>query len=127
MLCRTSDTGQQLMLNSDMALILDPFGGSTDTSGEPSCTYETCPASPTLSIAEEYAADNDLFVKEFVDVFVKMLTKGYDICDLTVVPSNDSGQQVEALYGIPAIKQSCGVSTISPAAVGPTTAGDFPP
>jgi hypothetical protein len=119
---RTSTTGQQLMLNSDMMLIKDVFAGSAQTKGEPTCTYDTCPASPTLPIAQEFAADNDLFVKEFTRAYVKMLTKGYDICTLAVVPSKGSGPEVDAVYEIPAVNAACGV--VSPASE-PTTAGVF--
>lgn len=115
------------MLNSDMVLIKDVFDGSTKDKGEPTCTYAECPDSPTLSIAEEYAADNALFVKEFTAAYIKMLTKGNDFCDLEVVPSKGSGAEIEQLYGVTAIKQGCGVSALSPEAVGPTTSGPFAP
>lgn len=71
--CRTSSSGEQLMLNSDMSLIMDPFSGGTETSGEPTCTYATCPTTPTRTIAEEFAADNELFITEFVNVYVKVI------------------------------------------------------
>ena len=71
-------------------------------------------------------ADNALFITEFTAVFVKMLTKGYDICALEVVPAAGSGAGVEALYGITAIKEACGVPVLAPEAVDPTTSGPFP-
>ena len=61
------------MLNSDMSLIMDPHSGGAETSGEPMCTYATCPATPTRTVAEEFAEDNELFITEFVNVYVKVL------------------------------------------------------
>ena len=120
--CRTSTTGKQLMLNSDMSLIKDVFAGSGKDSGEPACSYDACPASATLAIVQEYATDNALFVKEFVLAYAKMLTKGHDVCALEVVPSKGSGPDVEQLYGVAAVKQGCGA--LVPASE-PTTSGVF--
>jgi hypothetical protein len=117
---RTSTTGQQLMLNSDMSLIKNIFGGNAATNGQAGCTYDTCPATQSATIVEEYATNNTLFVKDFTRVFTKMLTKGYEICDLTVLPSKGSGPEIEQLYGIPALKSEC-------IAAQPTTQGLFGP
>ena len=70
-------------------------------------------------------ADNSLFVAEFTAAFVKMLTRGYDVCDLAVVPSKGSGAEVEGVYGIAFIKEGCGVSVLAPEAVGPAMSGAF--
>ena len=57
-------------------------------------------ATPTAPIAQEFADDNDLFINEFMAAYIKMLTKGYDVCDLGVVPSMGEGATVENAYGI---------------------------
>lgn len=124
--CRTSATGQQLMLNSDMCLLLDIFnetsggvspqpgvgvgGVSAGTPTKPLCTYDTCSESPTAGLVREFAANNTLFMAEFTAVWIKMVTKGYDVCDLSVLPAEGEGPDFEQLYGIDVLTRGCAVA-----------------
>ena len=111
------------MLNSDMCLLLDIFnetsggkgpepgfslgGVSPAVSPQPVCTYGACAESRTADFVRAYATNNTLFMEDFTAVWIKMVTKGYDVCDLAVVPAEGSGPDFEELYGIDAIKQDC--------------------
>lgn len=124
--CRTSATGQQLMLNSDMCLLLDIFnetsggtspqpgigvgGVSAGTPTKPVCTYDTCGESPTAGLVREFAANNTLFMAEFTAVWIKMVTKGYDVCNLSVLPAEGEGPDFEQLYGIDVLTAGCAVA-----------------
>eukprot|EP00092_Neocalanus_flemingeri_P012654 GFUD01013637.1.p1 GENE.GFUD01013637.1~~GFUD01013637.1.p1 ORF type:complete len:333 (+),score=66.13 GFUD01013637.1:73-1071(+) len=63
-------------LNADMALFKD---FDTDSDGEPSCTYTTCPSAPTASVVEEFAASNTVWIEDFSKVYTKMLAHGSDL------------------------------------------------
>eukprot|EP00892_Ulva_mutabilis_P012127 jgi/Ulvmu1/9287/UM050_0036.1 len=137
----TSATGQQLMLNSDMCLLLDIFnetsGGTSPqvgfgvggveagTAAPPVCTYDTCADSPTAAIVQQYAANNTLFMADFTAVWIKMVTNGYDVCELAVVPAEGSGPDFEELYGIDAITEDCAAESGSSGfnVSGPVTSG----
>lgn len=111
------------MLNSDMCLLLDifnetsggvspqrgfaPGGIQAGTSAKPVCTYDTCAESPTAGIVREFAVNNTLFLEEFTSVWIKMVTKGYGVCDLTVLPAEGQGPDYEELYGIDVLTQGC--------------------
>lgn len=80
---------EEFLLNSDMALAVN-FAGFIDAeTGTVSCSLGSsdsggvqCPtASETLSIANEYLADNQLWLDEFHDALLKMFSTG---CDETV-------------------------------------------
>lgn len=88
-------------------MIKDVFTGTDKMSGQPTCEYSSCADSPTFSLAQQYAVDNDMFIRDFTFAFVKMVTKGYDICRLEVVPSQGSGVETEDAYGITGLKESC--------------------
>lgn len=65
------------MLNVDMALAKDLDGFVDPTSGGVSCTLnESCPDSPLLTIAAEYADSNELWLSDFLAAFQKMTTVG---------------------------------------------------
>lgn len=52
------------MLNSDMCLFKAiTFGGSQE-GGEPTCDFDSCAASPTADIAQEYSENNGQFLTE---------------------------------------------------------------
>ena len=136
-MCRTSVTGQQLMLNSDMCLLLDIFnetsGGTSPQPGAgvggvapgtatlPACTYDTCGESPAGPAVRTYATDNTLFMADFTAVWIKMATKGYAVCDLSVVPSKDAGAGGAELYKIDEITAEC--EPVLPEFFGPVTTG----
>eukprot|EP00091_Calanus_sinicus_P008647 TRINITY_DN207_c0_g1_i12.p1 TRINITY_DN207_c0_g1~~TRINITY_DN207_c0_g1_i12.p1 ORF type:complete len:462 (+),score=130.76 TRINITY_DN207_c0_g1_i12:106-1491(+) len=60
-------------LNADMAIYKN---FSVQDSGEPDCTYEECPLSPTAPDVEEFAQDNSLWIDEFSSIYTKMLAHG---------------------------------------------------
>lgn len=71
-----------MMLNADMALIMEMTEVTSD--GEVTgCTYETCfkVDDDGASWVREFAADNELFLREFGAVFEKMIEHGYSSAD----------------------------------------------
>eukprot|EP00892_Ulva_mutabilis_P004287 jgi/Ulvmu1/222/UM001_0226.1 len=135
----TSVTGQQLMLNSDMCLLLDIFnetsGGTSPKPGvglggvapgtatQPLCTYDACDDSPTAAMVRTYAADNTRFMADFTAVWIKMVLKGYDVCEVSAVPSAPVEGGLEELYGIDALTADC--PPVVPEFSGPVTTGVF--
>ena len=124
------------MLNSDLCLLLDIFnetsGGTSPPPGrgiggvapgtptKPLCTYDTCRDSPAAPAVRAYGANNTLFMTDFVAVWVKMVTKGYDVCDLSAMVSDAS--LPEEVYGIDEITAGC-----VPEFSGPVTTGVLGP
>lgn len=61
------------MLNADVALFKDIQPGAT---GQSACGFSTCSLSPSSSIVEEYARDGGRWIRDFANVFDKMVSKG---------------------------------------------------
>lgn len=65
------------MLNVDIALARDLEGFIDPTTGFVTCSLNgSCPDSPLLSIAMEYASNNRVWVQDFRDAFIKMTSSG---------------------------------------------------
>ena len=52
---------------------------TVDSDGQPSCDYATCPLSPTAPVVQEFAASNTVWIKEFSDVYIKMIAHGSEV------------------------------------------------
>jgi len=65
------------MLNADMGLISDFSGNINSDTGAVTCTPQTCPAATTFSQVVAYSQNNDLWLQDFHNAFVKMLLNGY--------------------------------------------------
>ena len=84
------------LLNSDFCLahnftVIDESGhadcvGCTDPTSSPNC----CPSSSTLGLVENYANDNALWLGDFTNAFMKMLSRN---SNMLVEVSNDSPQK----------------------------------
>jgi len=61
------------MLNADVALIKDIEPIST---GRSACEFNSCALSPSSNVVEEYARDGDTWIRDFANVFEKMVSKG---------------------------------------------------
>jgi hypothetical protein len=78
---RSAISSDNFMLNTDMCLVVDFAGYLDPVTGSVTCTLDSsgpapCPASPTLSIAVEYANSNSVWVNDFHDAFIKMTNAG---------------------------------------------------
>ncbi len=72
---QTTETRESgLMLNSDMSLYKEI--GEVENRGKVSCVYDECPLSSVSSISLEYAEDNALWIRDFTDVWHKMVQNG---------------------------------------------------
>lgn len=123
--CRTSATGAQLMLHSDMALLKDIFAGNADDFGTPTCTYDTCSAADTAALVQQLAANNTLFMSQFGDVYTRMALRGYEGCELAVVPSTGFGVTAEDTHGVSAVRNACAERGFAPP--GTIVLGGSPP
>lgn len=112
---RTSATGQQLMLHSDMSLLKNIFEGNDDDVGVPMCSYSECTAASTAGLVNQLAANNTLFMTQFGDVYTRMGSNGYEACDLAVVPSTGFGVQADAEHGVSAVQDACAARGFAPA------------
>ena len=95
--CRSR--GNRLMLNSDMCLIKDITFNGGGGGGQPTCTHDSCAASPTESVAQEFAGNNGQFLAEFSAALVKMLNKGYNTDDLTVAGGDGAVASTDDVAG----------------------------
>ncbi|CAH1784079.1 unnamed protein product [Owenia fusiformis] len=89
--------GGPMMLNSDMCLVKDI---TVDSDGRSSCNYFSCADSPTLSIVEEYANNNALWVSEYSRAHAIMTSNGYNSDDLRIPGTNvddDSDEEEEEI------------------------------
>lgn len=66
----------QFMLNADIALAFNLDGLVNPTTGEVSCTLETCPESPLLGFAIEFSNSNTDWLNAFRGAFIKMTNAG---------------------------------------------------
>jgi hypothetical protein len=87
------------MLNADMALVMN-FAGSIDSiTGEVDCVPgelegdsndDVCPEASTIDQVAQYADNNNFWLRDFRDAFVKMTLNGNSICDLMHVDGVDA-------------------------------------
>jgi len=74
-----------LMLNADIALVRELDDNNMDKNGEVSCGFigeGRCPhAARSLDFAAEYRLDNNLWLRDFQDVYQRMLINGYTESD----------------------------------------------
>ena len=77
-------TGNRMMLNADMALIID-VSNMTSEGEVIGCVYDTCDPAPgdTRDWAYIYANDNEYFLEQFGYAFTKMINHGYDTSELS--------------------------------------------
>lgn len=76
-----------VMLNSDMALVLNISDKLDEThGGECPCRYNSCGANEVGKVfVEAYADDNQLWLTDFAAAFRKMILTGYDANTLEVL------------------------------------------
>eukprot|EP01084_Bolivina_argentea_P252146 423167_1 len=78
-----------LNLNSDMSLIIEIAPWINTDNGQVNCTAPSMPNNPRLNpcnaqrseiidIVEQYALNNSVWINEFAQVWIKMITMGYD-------------------------------------------------
>jgi len=68
------------MLNIDMALAFDLDGFITPSNGAVSCNLNTCPRSPLMDYAIEFANSNQVWLSAFRDAFTQMTSVGCGSC-----------------------------------------------
>eukprot|EP01084_Bolivina_argentea_P181044 312725_1 len=121
-----SDGGYN-MLNEDIFIGYDVSDYYNDITGiytnqcvvnkasSSSLSYDTCPIrTNTKSLLKEYENNNELFLKNFQKVWIKLITIGYDDDDLYRIESNMPSVPPSVPSNMPSVPPSISPTTASP-------------